>query len=273
MKPTYFFLTLTFLFGVLDVVVLVRLYALLGRHAKPAGFAGIAGGVVGRGGRFLRCVAFLQSLSRGHSRSVSPGRLSRGFISGIFCFCRSWLWGCCRKSRFDGLAASGGGFGGRTRRRIRCLQHRRLGYHAGNFWRRRRWWRRRWARRVCRGVGISQTGKFRLRFYDLSIATWPAALDNYSITVIADVHVGVFSTQRMLEDIVEASNRLRSDLVLLPGDLINIAVSDIPAALDMVLRLDSRDGVYLIEGNHDVAEGAERFDRRGSPAGGESSDG
>ena len=110
-------------------------------------------------------------------------------------------------------------------------------------------------------VGISQTGKFRLRFYDLSIATWPAALDNYSITVIADVHVGVFSTQRMLEDIVEASNRLRSDLVLLPGDLINIAVSDMPAALDMVLRLDSRDGVYLIEGNHDVAEGSERFDR------------
>jgi uncharacterized protein len=56
-----------------------------------------------------------------------------------------------------------------------------------------------------------------------------------------------------------ASNRLRSDLVLLPGDLINISLADLPAALDMVLRLDSRDGVYLIQGNHDVVQGPEQF--------------
>ena len=110
------------------------------------------------------------------------------------------------------------------------------------------------------GAGISQIGKFRLRFYDLAMPGWPRGLDNYSITVIADVHVGVFSTQKMLDDIVETSNRLRSDLVLLPGDLINISRSDIPIALDMVLRLDSRDGIYMIQGNHDVAEGPRAFD-------------
>jgi len=110
------------------------------------------------------------------------------------------------------------------------------------------------------GVGISQIGKFRLKFYDLAVTGLPAALDNYSITVIADVHVGVFSTQKMLDDIAEASNQLRSNLVLLPGDLINISHADLPAALDMVLRLDSRDGVYLIEGNHDVVQGPGEFD-------------
>jgi uncharacterized protein len=109
-------------------------------------------------------------------------------------------------------------------------------------------------------LGESQIGKFRLRFFDLEVDGLPKALDNYTITVIADVHVGVFSTQKMLDDIVEASNRLRSELVLMPGDLINVAHADIPSALDMVQRLDSRDGVYLVEGNHDVVQGSEGFD-------------
>jgi len=109
-------------------------------------------------------------------------------------------------------------------------------------------------------AGMGQIGAFRQRFYDLSLAGWPQKLDGYTITVIADVHVGVFSTPKMLDDIVAAGNALDSDLVLLPGDLINVSHRDLPAALDMVLRLNSHDGVYLIEGNHDVVEGPGDFD-------------
>jgi predicted MPP superfamily phosphohydrolase len=110
------------------------------------------------------------------------------------------------------------------------------------------------------GVSLSQLGKFRIRTFDLALPAVPRALDNYSITVIADVHVGVFSTPQMLQDIVAASNRLNSNLVLLPGDLINISHGDLPGALDMVSQLRSRDGVYLIEGNHDDVQGPEEFD-------------
>jgi predicted MPP superfamily phosphohydrolase len=109
------------------------------------------------------------------------------------------------------------------------------------------------------GAGLAQLGKFRVKSYDLALAGWPRDLDNYAITVIADVHVGEFSTQKMLDDIVQTSNRLRSELVLLPGDLINVSRADLPGALDMVLRLDSRDGVYLIQGNHDVIQGPDQF--------------
>jgi len=111
------------------------------------------------------------------------------------------------------------------------------------------------------GIAMAQLGKFRIKPYDLIVAGWPAELDGYTITVIADVHVGAFSTQKMLDDIAEASNQLRSNLVLLAGDLVNISLADLPSGLDMVQRLDSRDGIYMIEGNHDVIEGADRFDR------------
>lgn len=110
------------------------------------------------------------------------------------------------------------------------------------------------------GAGLWQLGRFRIREFDLAIAGWPKELDNYSMTVIADVHVGEFSTPDMLENIVHETNRLKSDLVLLPGDLINMSHSDLPGALDMVQRLEARDGVYMIEGNHDVIQGADLFD-------------
>jgi predicted MPP superfamily phosphohydrolase len=110
------------------------------------------------------------------------------------------------------------------------------------------------------GAASWQLGKFRTKQYDLAVGGWPKELDNYSITVIADVHVGEFTTPEMLESIVRESNRLRSDLVLLPGDLINMSHSDLDGALDMVQRLESRDGVYMVEGNHDVIQGADLFD-------------
>ncbi|MGD0465021.1 MAG: metallophosphoesterase [Tepidisphaeraceae bacterium] len=110
------------------------------------------------------------------------------------------------------------------------------------------------------GVSRTKLGKFRIMPYQLSIAGWPRELDGYTITVVADVHAGAFSTQKMLDDIADATNRLRSDLILLAGDLINVALADLPGALDMVLRLDARDGVYMIQGNHDVIQGPDRFD-------------
>ncbi len=109
-------------------------------------------------------------------------------------------------------------------------------------------------------VAMAQLGKFRIKPYDLAVAGFPRELDGYTITVVADVHAGAFSTQKMLDDIADATNRLRSDLVLLAGDLINITLADLPSALDMVLHMDARDGVYMIQGNHDVIQGADRFD-------------
>jgi uncharacterized protein len=110
------------------------------------------------------------------------------------------------------------------------------------------------------GAAMWQLGKFRVRTFDLAIAGWPRELDDYSITVIADVHVGDLSTPQLLEGIVAVNNSLRSDMVLMPGDLINMSHADLPQAFDMVKRLESRDGVWLIEGNHDVIQGPDAFD-------------
>ena len=57
-------------------------------------------------------------------------------------------------------------------------------------------------------------------------------------------------------------NDLRSELVLVTGDLINGALHEIPEGIDAVRRFDARSGVYMIEGNHDLFQGREPFESR-----------
>jgi uncharacterized protein len=108
-------------------------------------------------------------------------------------------------------------------------------------------------------VGITQLGEFRINRYELAIAGWPAGLDGFTIALVADVHAGVFSSEKILRQIAAATNDLRAELILLGGDLVNISQADLPSALDMVNRLDSPNGLYMVQGNHDVMGGADRF--------------
>jgi uncharacterized protein len=59
----------------------------------------------------------------------------------------------------------------------------------------------------------------------------------------------------------DAVNSLKSDLVLLTGDLIDHSIDDLPEALDMIERLNPGYGLFNIEGNHDLFDGAEAFAR------------
>jgi predicted MPP superfamily phosphohydrolase len=112
------------------------------------------------------------------------------------------------------------------------------------------------------GRSLSQLDSFRIRSFTIGLPQLPPELDGMTIAQVADVHVGPFTHGPMLRRIVEATNNLRADLVLLTGDLINHSLSDLPAGLDMVKQLDPRSGLAMCEGNHDLFDGREEFDRR-----------
>jgi predicted MPP superfamily phosphohydrolase len=99
-----------------------------------------------------------------------------------------------------------------------------------------------------------------VRRFTIPLASLPRDLDGLTIAQVSDVHVGDFTHGRTLTDIVETTNRLKPDLVLITGDLINRRLSDLPAALAMVRRIDAKHGLYMCEGNHDLFEGREAFD-------------
>src|SRR5205809_2542544 len=66
---------------------------------------------------------------------------------------------------------------------------------------------------------------------------------------------------------VNKTNALRADLVLLTGDLIHYELTDLSEAIAMVKAMEGRYGLWMIEGNHDLLDDGAEFERRVKAAG------
>ena len=120
-------------------------------------------------------------------------------------------------------------------------------------------------------VGVEQIGDFSLKEVDLAVRGWPEKLRGFTIAFVSDVHVGPFSTPKMLKDVVAMTNTMcnggPADLMLYGGDLINTTLRDLPVALDMATQLKGKLGMYFCQGNHDVMDNPFEFARRVRAAG------
>lgn len=112
------------------------------------------------------------------------------------------------------------------------------------------------------GIALNQLNHFRVRRFNLSIPALPRALDGLTIAHVSDIHVGEWTHGRILRDLVNVTNNLRADMVVVTGDTINYEISDLPGALDLIKKLESRYGTWMIEGNHDLYEDGVEFEHR-----------
>ena len=115
-------------------------------------------------------------------------------------------------------------------------------------------------------AGQRQLGHFRISKLDLQIPHLPSALDGVTIAHLSDFHVGRFMPPSVMRTVIDATNSLNTDLVLITGDLIDYALIDLPPALDELQRLQPPRGmehsVAMCIGNHDVIEDEREFIRQ-----------
>ena len=112
------------------------------------------------------------------------------------------------------------------------------------------------------GIAMSQLHQVRVRRFTLPIIDLPVALDGLTIAQVSDIHVGRFTKGEVLEKTVRLTNEMHADLVLLTGDLINDALTDLDTGLELARRMEARFGVVIIEGNHDLIENPREFETR-----------
>lgn len=112
------------------------------------------------------------------------------------------------------------------------------------------------------GIAMSQLNRFRVRRFIIPIRGLPRELNGTTIAQVSDMHVGRFTSGRVLEKMVDTVNSMQADLLLLTGDLINDALADLDHGLDLARKMEARFGSYIIEGNHDLIENGSEFERR-----------
>jgi predicted MPP superfamily phosphohydrolase len=105
----------------------------------------------------------------------------------------------------------------------------------------------------------AQAGKFRVRRMELTLPQLPASLNGLTIAHVSDTHVGRFVGPRELESIVETTARLRPDLVVFTGDLIDFNLADLPPAIAAMRQLAKVAPMAMCVGNHDLFENPTAF--------------
>jgi uncharacterized protein len=86
---------------------------------------------------------------------------------------------------------------------------------------------------------------------EITLPRLPMELDGFSIAQLSDIHVGMLLKRQWLQEVVNKTNALASDLVVLTGDMIDGTPGAIKADMAPLLDLQARHGVYGVTGNHE----------------------
>ena len=80
----------------------------------------------------------------------------------------------------------------------------------------------------------------------------PESFNGYKIVQLSDFHIGTYSSSpKTVEKIVKKVNSLNPDLIVFTGDLVNTSSEEIHQFEDVLSKLNAKDGVVSVLGNHD----------------------
>lgn len=105
-------------------------------------------------------------------------------------------------------------------------------------------------------IGVWQaTGVPRLRDVTVLIPNLPPAFEGYRLAQLTDLHISRLFTARWARAVVDATNRLGVDLIVVTGDVIDGGVDSRRSGVAPLRDLSARDGVWLSPGNHEYLSG------------------
>lgn len=99
--------------------------------------------------------------------------------------------------------------------------------------------------------GLWSRTDIEVRTIEVAIPALPPELEGLTIVQLSDLHLGVFTGPREIGAVLDRVARLRGDLVVITGDILDHNPRHVPEAMRALARLQARGGVHAILGNHD----------------------
>ncbi len=99
---------------------------------------------------------------------------------------------------------------------------------------------------------------FDITHQQFSLPRLSKAFHGYRIVHITDIHSDdTFMTAGRVAGLVETINTLKADLIAITGDFVTVYRPDLKATLSHLSKLQAKDGVFGVLGNHDHPAGVE----------------
>lgn len=100
-------------------------------------------------------------------------------------------------------------------------------------------------------------GEVEVKEVEVGLERLPRALSGTSIVQLTDVHIGALIGKRFVSQVVDKTNSLRPDVVVITGDLVDGSVEELAHHAEALGKLQARHGVYFVTGNHEYYSGVE----------------
>ena len=84
----------------------------------------------------------------------------------------------------------------------------------------------------------------------------------FKILQLSDIHIGGLIDAAFIKEIVHRVNATNPDLIIITGDLVDIAIERAEAPLEELRNLSSKYGTFFIVGNHEYFHGIEKIIKR-----------
>ncbi|MDB4961240.1 MAG: metallophosphoesterase [Myxococcales bacterium] len=93
----------------------------------------------------------------------------------------------------------------------------------------------------------------------VTLARLPRALDGFTIVQLTDIHVGGTIGAEFIEDLVERTNAIGADMIVLTGDFVDGSVDELREGVAPFAKLRAPHGVFFVTGNHEYYSGADAW--------------
>ncbi len=112
--------------------------------------------------------------------------------------------------------------------------------------------------------GIITRKNVQITYKTIVLPNLPLAFKGLTITLASDIHSSPYMTLEDMQEIAALINKLKSDVIILPGDFVTTHKNELPPAIEALSVLHAPMGVYATTGNHEfyvdadlVSEGLE----------------
>lgn len=114
---------------------------------------------------------------------------------------------------------------------------------------------------VLVAYSFSETYRVEVKEYTFTSPDVPAAFDGTRIVLLADIHRSFFFSEKRLAHLVDRTNAMDADMIVLGGDYVYGSQDYEAAAFAELARLKAPLGTFAVLGNHDYAHpGGDRND-------------
>lgn len=101
------------------------------------------------------------------------------------------------------------------------------------------------------GLGVYKHDAFRLEYKSINIPNLPPELKGTTVTLISDLHAGIYMNEKEMSEYADIMNNFGSDIICIPGDFVNSNPDDARSVANAFKDLKAKHGIYGTLGNHD----------------------